>query len=81
MYAGAHNLHSAHSLKSSVAGRELGIVPTEIELQMMIEEIDVDNSGDIDMHEFVSAISVALLSHSGDKKFFVMRSNPSGCTR
>merc|ERR1712166_1414921 len=37
--------------------RELGIVPTEIELQMMIEEIDVDNSGDIDMHEFVSAIS------------------------
>ena len=60
MYAGAHiNLHSGQSLKSSVADRELGIVPTEIELQMMIEEIDTDNSGDIDMHEFVSAISVA----------------------
>merc|ERR1711998_80870 len=37
--------------------RQIGIIPTDSELQMMIEEIDTDNSGDIDMDEFVNAIS------------------------
>ena len=46
-----------------LCSRQVGIIPTDSELQMMIEEIDQDQSGDIDMYEFVDAISV------GDKSW------------
>merc|ERR1711865_296585 len=46
--------------------RELGIVPTDSELQMMIEELDADNSGDIDMQEFANAISSKMVDPESD---------------
>merc|ERR1712070_24178 len=46
--------------------RQVGIIPTDSELQMMIEEIDQDQSGDIDMYEFVDAISGKMLDPDGE---------------
>eukprot|EP00656_Telonema_subtile_P003005 TRINITY_DN11383_c0_g1_i1.p1 TRINITY_DN11383_c0_g1~~TRINITY_DN11383_c0_g1_i1.p1 ORF type:complete len:162 (+),score=51.79 TRINITY_DN11383_c0_g1_i1:190-675(+) len=46
--------------------RQVGIVPTDSELAMMIEEIDLDRSGDIDMHEFVNAISSKMVDPEGE---------------
>ena len=57
VYAGAHNLRSG-PIEIVRVVREIGIIPTELELQMMIDELDKDGSGDIDLNEFVTGVSV-----------------------
>eukprot|EP00658_Telonema_sp_P-2_P021735 TRINITY_DN1866_c0_g1_i1.p1 TRINITY_DN1866_c0_g1~~TRINITY_DN1866_c0_g1_i1.p1 ORF type:complete len:200 (+),score=56.12 TRINITY_DN1866_c0_g1_i1:141-740(+) len=46
--------------------RSLQIVPTDSELAMMVEEIDLDQSGDIDIDEFVNAISDKMVDPEGE---------------
>ena len=37
--------------------RELGMNPSDVELQDMINEVDADGNGDIDVPEFINLMS------------------------
>ena len=37
--------------------RELGLSPTDVELQDMVNEVDADGNGDIDLPEFISLMA------------------------
>jgi len=36
--------------------KQVGIIPTDSELQLMIQELDTDQSGDIDKEEFLACL-------------------------
>ena len=48
--------------------RTLGSNPTEVELQDMINEVDVDNSGTIDFSEFLAMIATKLKEVDSEEK-------------
>ncbi|KAF2161508.1 hypothetical protein M409DRAFT_28235 [Zasmidium cellare ATCC 36951] len=48
--------------------RSLGLNPTDSELKDMIGEVDVDNTGSIDIHEFVTMMSHKLADTDYDQE-------------